>query len=230
MRRAPLSLALLSCMLAACTAERPRAIVEAAPPPEPAGPAWRGVATVGDRVLVDALPGRWSRALAAVPRRVQAKMRAEGPLVDPAAALEKPALPPGPYHCRLLRFGGRAGFASFPPDFCYVEASGPEMFLVKQTGSNLPGGWLYEDTATRSVFLGVLRARADGPAPRYGADPLHDVAGVVERVSSFRWRLTLTKAARDGALDVYELVPVTPQVPGAKPAVPAESAQAQPRG
>ena len=49
-----------------------------------------------------------------------------------------------------------------------------------------------------------------------------DVAGVIERVSPFRWRLVLTRAGKGALLDVYELVPVTPEVPGAAPAVPAK--------
>ena len=39
-----------------------------------------------------------------------------------------------------------------------------------------------------------------------------------------RWRLVLTQAGNGALLDIYELVPVTPLVPGAKPAVPAPEA------
>ncbi|HEX8485041.1 DUF4893 domain-containing protein [Sphingomonas sp.] len=221
MFRAALAFALLPCALGACTTRTagPVGIVEA-PPAPPIG--WRAIASAADQQRIAELPATWARAVAAVPRRMQAKLRAETKLVEPTAALELPAPPPGPYRCRLIRFGGRAGFATFPPDFCYVDGGDKGVSFTKQTGSNLPGGWLHADTATRQVFLGSLRAAGAEGAPGYGDDPAQDVAGVVERVSPFRWRLVLTRGGRGALLDVYELVPVPPEVPGATPAVPAE--------
>lgn len=218
MRRAVFAFALPPLVLGACAGKQPvstlstsAAVVEAVPAKE-----WEEVATPADQAGIAALAERWASALDAVPRRSTARLRAEGPLAEPGAALEMPTPSPGPYHCRLIRFGGRAGFATFPPDFCYVEASEGRLSFTKQTGSNLPNGWLHEDTPTRLVFLGTM-----GPG-RYGDAPERDVAGVVERVSPFRWRLVLTRAGRGALLDVYELVPVTPEVPGAPRAVPAK--------
>ena len=214
MRRAASVLA-LSLVLGAC-ATRPKAVVTVEPAVEVAeAKEWEKTITAADRAKLAALPDQWRRARAAVPRRAARKVGAEGPLVDPAVALDLPTPPPGPYHCRLVRFGGRAGIATFPPDFCYVETSGGGLSFTKQTGANLPQGWLHEDSPKREVFLGTT-----GPG-RYGDDPARDVVGVVERVSPFRWRLALTRAGRGALLDLYELVPVTPEVPGAKPAVPA---------
>jgi hypothetical protein len=188
--------------------------------PQPTG--WRAIASVHDQRLIDQLAGTWLQARAAVPRRLQAKLKAETLLVEPGAALELPAPPPGPYRCRLIRFGGRAGFQAFAPDFCYVDGDDRGVSFTKQTGSNLPGGWLHADTATRQVFLGSFPKSGSSGVPRYGDDPAQDVAGVVERVSPFRWRLVLTRAGRGALLDVYELVPVPPAVPGAEPAVSAK--------
>ena len=187
--------------------------------PQPTG--WRATASAEDQRSIDQLPGLWLQARAAVPRRMQAKLRAETRLVEPEAALELPAPPPGPYRCRLVRFGGTAGFQTFAPDFCYVDGDDKGVSFTKQTGSNLPGGWLHADTPTRQVFLGSFPKSAAAGVPRYGDDPAQDVVGVVERVSPFRWRLVLTRAGKGALLDVYELVPVTPEVPGAAPAVPA---------
>lgn len=220
MPRAALALAMTSCVLGACASPTPRPVVMVEATPQPAG--WRAIASENDQQLIDALPTAWARAIAGVPRRAQAKLRAETKLVDPAAALELPAPPPGPYRCRLVRFGGRAGVATFPPDFCYVDGDARGVSFTKQTGANLPGGWLHADTPTRQVFLGGLRAPDAKEAPGYGDDPVKNVAGVVERVSPFRWRLVLTRAGKGALLDVYELVPVPPEVPGATPAVPAE--------
>ena len=219
MRRAALALALIP--LAACaTKPLPKAVVLVEAAPQPTG--WRAIASSEDQRRIDQLAAAWSQARAAVPRRTRERLKAESKLVDPAAALELPAPPPGPYRCRLLRFGGREGFRSFPPDFCYIDGDDKGLSFTKQTGSNLPGGWLHADTPTRQVFLGSLPKPGATGVPRYGDDPAQDVAGVVERVSPFRWRLVLTRAGKGAVLDLYELVPVTPEVPGATPAVPAK--------
>jgi hypothetical protein len=221
MSRAALALAAIPLALAACAPQRVRPVVVVeAPPPQPIG--WRATASEADQMRIAGLPQLWTRALAAVPRRARTKLLAETKLVDPTAALELPAPPPGPYRCRLLRFGGRAGFQTFAPDFCYVDGDDKGVSFTKQTGSNLPGGWLHADTPTRQVFLGSLPKAGTTGVPRYGDDPVQDIAGVVERVSPFRWRLVLTRAGKGALLDVYELVPVPPEVPGATPAVPAK--------
>lgn len=219
MRRAPILLA-LTLPLAACAATHKRPVMVSVEPP-PVETGWRKIATRDDQDRVQALSAKLASARAAVPRRLAGKLAEEGALVDPAAAQTLPEMPPGPYHCRLLRFRGRAGFASFAPDFCYVQPATDAVSFTKQTGSNLPQGYLYPDSDKRLVFLGTFRAGADGKSLGYNEDQSQDVAGVVERVSSFRWRLILTRAGKGAALDLYELVPVTPAVPGAKPAVPA---------
>jgi hypothetical protein len=223
MSRAASALAVMSLALAACahgTPQSAHAVTAVEVAPQPTG--WRAIASEADQARIADLPHLWTRALAAVPRRAQAKLRAETKLVDPAAALELPAPPPGPYRCRLLRFGGPAGFQTFAPDFCYVDGDDKGVSFTKQTGTNLPGGWLHADTPTRQVFLGSLPKPGVTGVPGYGDDPARDMVGVVERVSPFRWRLVLTRAGRGALLDVYELVPVTPEVPGAARAVPAK--------
>lgn len=219
MRRATLLLA-LTVSLAACAAHRPiAAIVPIEPPLVETG--WRKIATRIDQDRVQALGARLRAARLSVPRRLRPKLVEEGALVDPTAAQLIPELPPGPYHCRLVRFGGQVAFATFSPDFCYVQPGGDAVSFTKQTGSNLPQGYVYPDTNKRMVFLGTFRAEGDGKSIGYNEDPAQDVAGIVERVSPFRWRLILTKAGKGASLDLYELVPVTPAVPGAKATVPA---------
>lgn len=226
----PFILSLSALAIAGCAA-RPKPVVVSAPPPPAEAKDWMNVATPADREKLAMLPGLFAHARSLAARRFRTKLAAEGPLVDPTAGLTQPALPPGPYHCRLIRFGGRAGFATYDPDFCYVDApagtgdseAGVEgaMSFTKQTGVTLPQGWLYPDGDNRAIFLGALRAGPSAKAPKYGANPADGIAGIVERVSPFRWRMILTRAGRGATLDMYELVPVTPEVPGAKPAVPA---------
>jgi hypothetical protein len=218
MHRVALALALTPLVLGACAHRTAKPVVTVEPAiPQPSG--WRAIASAEDEARIDGLSAAWTRALAAVQRRSRVKLRAETRLVEPGAALELPAPPPGPYRCRLIRFGGRASFQTFAPDFCYVDGDGKGVSFTKQTGANLPGGWLYEDSPTRQVFLGSLPKPGATGVPRYGDNPAQDVAGVIERVSPFRWRLVLTRAGRGAVLDVYELVPVTPDVPGAAPSV-----------
>jgi hypothetical protein len=223
MNRATAMLAILACGLAGCAtrARPPVSIVVEEGAPEPTG--WRALATPIDQQRLALVPWLWPRALGSVPARLRAKVRAEGPLLGDGTALELPAPPPGPYRCRLVRLGGRAGFRTYPPDFCYVEGDSAKLSFTKQTGSNLPGGWLYVDSPTRLVFLGALPKAGEKAVPLYGLHPDQDVVGVVERVSPFRWRMVLAKAGRGSVLDVYELVPVPPAVPGETPALPTKS-------
>ncbi|HEX8421244.1 MAG TPA: DUF4893 domain-containing protein [Sphingomonas sp.] len=224
MRRAAPLLACTMLGLGGCASKPvapPPAVVSSAVTVGSEPTAWDVTASVADKQRIAALPATWAKARAAVPRRLAAKLKAEGALVDPAAALEAPTLPPGPYHCRLVRFGGRAGLASYAPDFCYVEVDEDSLAFTKQTGTNLPVGWLFPDTDRRQIFIGSFKRPGESAAPAYGDNPARAVAGVVERVAPFRWRLVLTQAGKGATLDIYELVPVTPLVPGAKPAVPA---------
>lgn len=218
MLRPSLMLALSGLLLAGCASSRrappPRVVLETVKQP-----GWEGLATADDQARIAALPATWAAAKAAVGRRAARRMAAEGALLDPAAALDLPALTPGFYRRRLVRIGGRAGYATFTPDYCYVDGDGAGISFTKQTGQNLPGGWLYAATERRQVFLGTFRATAAAEQPAYSADPGRDVAGVIERVAPFRWRLVLTRAGKGALLDVYELIPAVPPGVGAIAAV-----------
>lgn len=211
--RRPRFLAALAALAVAGCITAPQPPVAVVEPERPAETGWKAIATPTDRAGLDRLNATWAVARGAVRRRAAAAMAQEGPLVEPGAALDLPAIPPGPYRCRLVRLGGRKGFATFAPDTCYVDGNSRGVSLTKQTGENLPGGWLYPDTDRRQVFLGTFRQLAAAPAPAYGIVPARDIAGVVERVGPLRWRLVLTRAGHGALLDIYELVPVAPTSP-----------------
>ena len=199
----------LGAALAGCTTGRKVAVEVTTPAKQPTG--WRDTARPDDQLRIDGLAGRWQRTLASVPARLRARITAEGPLLDPAAGLDAPALSPGSYQCRLIRIGGRRGLVSYKPDFCYIAVEAGKQNFTKQTGSQLPGGWLFDDAGSkRVIFLGTLRARQVEIAPPYGVSPQRDVAAVIERVAPFRWRMVLAKndGQSDQTLDVYELTPV----------------------
>lgn len=222
----PVAMALVI-MLAGCATKKvdaPRTFVTVASMPAAEPGSWRAVAANPDQESIDTLPERWDRALAAVPKYLRPKLVAEGPLVKPLAAQPLAMLPVGPYLCRLVRLGARRGYATFAPDICYVDGDAKRRSFTKQDGENLPGGWLFDDSDSREVFLGANRKVANAVPPPYGDSAATDVAGVVERVSPFRWRLVLPKAGRGAILDIYELIPLTPTAP-----VAPQSGQLRPR-
>jgi hypothetical protein len=203
--------AMLGVALAGCTTGRKPVvgIAGATPANQPIG--WRATATADDQARIDGLTGRWQRVLATVPARLRARITAEGPLLDPATVLDAPSLSPGSYQCRLIRIGGGRGVVSYKPDFCYIAVEEGKQNFTKQTGAQLPGGWLFDDEGgKRLIFLGTLRPRQAASAPAYGEVPQRDVAAVIERVAPFRWRMVLARNGGQGdqTLDIYELIPV----------------------
>ena len=173
---------------------------------------WRKIASAEDAGRLDRLGYAWSEALAEARRGSARQVAAEGPLLDPAAALPRAAPAPGSYRCRLIRLGAAAGrrvkpYRAYSPFFCHVGVEGELLSITKQTGSQRPGGYLWEASDSRMVFLGSV-ALGDEEVPRgYGEDPRRDMAGVLERVAPFRYRLVIPWPKGDSKLDVFELIP-----------------------
>ena len=194
---------------------RPRPMVSVDPPTK--SDVWEQLATPADQDRISRLGLAWQEALADARRAGHASdLRTEGKLVEPRAALPRPAPTPGSYNCRLVKLG-RAGargpaFERFKPFFCYVEVEGELLTIVKQTGSQRPAGRLWEDdNPDRLIFLGSL-ALGDEQAPlAYGDNPKRDMAGVLERVGPFVWRLVIPWPQSNSKLDVFELTPVANQ-------------------
>jgi len=195
-------------------------------PKHPAGPrpsvevgaplksdAWKQVATAADEDRLARLGLAWQDALADAKKTNDADIRREGALLRPRAALPRPAPTPGSYNCRLIKLGKATAksrpYESFKPFFCYVEVEDDLLTIVKQTGNTRPAGRLWEDDdSTRLVFLGSL-ALGDQQAPvAYGDDPKRDMAGVIERIAPFKWRLVIPWPQSTSKLDVFELTPV----------------------
>jgi hypothetical protein len=194
------------------TGVSPLVTVEAPPKSE----AWRQVATAADEDRISRLGLAWSGALADARRGFANDIRKEGALLRPRAALPRPAPTPGSYNCRLIKLGKAAAsskaFESFKPFFCYVEVEGDLLTIVKQTGSQRPAGRLWEDDdSTRLVFLGSLGLGDEQQPLAYGDNPKRDMAGVLERIGPFRWRLVIPWPQSTSKLDVFELTPVAQQ-------------------
>ncbi len=171
-------------------------------------PEWLGVANEEDARRIADLKVAWREALAGVGRQA----RSEGRLLDPEAALPKPAPSPGSYMCRVVRLGStrprEPAFQAFKPFFCHVGVNDEQISITKQTGSERPAGYLWDDAdKSRMIFLGSLALGNEDAPLSYGEDPARNMAGVFERVGPLRYRLVVPQPRGTAKLDVIELVP-----------------------
>ena len=174
---------------------------------------WKAVADAEDKDRLSRLGLAWQEAIADASKTSAADIRREGKLLLPRSAMPRPDPTPGSYNCRLIKLGKAnpksKAYETFKPFFCYVEVEDSLLTIVKQTGSQRPAGRLWEDDdPTRLIFLGSL-ALGDETAPlAYGDDPKRNMAGVLERIGPFRWRLVIPWPQSTSKLDVFELTPV----------------------
>ena len=194
-----------------------RPVVEVEPPLK--SNAWKQVATQADEDRLARMDSAWQQALTEAGKSFGAELRKEGELLKPRSALPRPAPTPGSYNCRLIKLGQASpktrAYESFKPFFCYVEVEGDLLTIVKQTGSQRPAGRLWEDDdANRLIFLGSLALANEEQPLAYGDDPKRDMAGVLERIGPFRWRLVIPWPQSSSKLDVFELTPVANQPKG----------------
>jgi hypothetical protein len=209
--------ALLSLALIAGCTTKPKPPPGIVPSVEVGAPlksdAWKSVATAADEDRLARLGLAWQDALAEAKKSNAAEIRREGKLLMPRASLPRPAPTPGSYNCRLIKLGRATAkdkpFESFKPFFCYVEVEDDLLTIVKQTGSQRPAGRLWEDDdPNRLIFLGSLALGDEQQPVAYGDDSKRDMAGVIERIAPFRWRLVIPWPQSTSKLDVFELTPV----------------------
>lgn len=174
---------------------------------------WKAVATAPDRDRLDRLGLAWQSALADAKKSNAGDVARGGKLLLPRAGLPRPTPTPGSYNCRMVALGkatpkGKA-YESFKPFYCYVEVEDDQLTIVKQTGSQRPAGRLWEDDDPhRLIFLGSLALGNEDQPLAYGEDPKRDMAGVLERIGAFRWRLVIPWPQGTSKLQVFELTPV----------------------
>jgi hypothetical protein len=174
---------------------------------------WKAVATAADQDRISRLGLAWQEALADARKSDPAEVNHDGKLLLPRSGLPHPAPTPGSYNCRLIRLGKAAArakaYESFKPFFCYVQVEDDQLTIVKQTGSQRPAGRLWEDDdPNRMIFLGSLALGNEDLPLAYGDDAKRNMAGVLERIGAFRWRLVIPWPQSDSKLDVFELTPV----------------------
>lgn len=175
---------------------------------------WRATATDQDKERIRNWYSSWTAALAdARAKGYGANIEREGVLLQPAAALPNPHLPPGEYRCRTVKVGtqgrGTIGYIAYDWFRCRVAPEQGLMSMTKLTGSQRPVGLIFPDGLKRQVFLGTLVLGDESMAVSYGSDRMRDMAGLVERIGDNRWRLVLPSPAYESLLDVIELVPAS---------------------
>ncbi len=175
---------------------------------------WRATATESDRRRLRGWRNAWVRALAQARAAGHgAEIAAEGPLLDPDAALVPVGLAPGDYGCRTIKLGSPGDllpYVAYPAFRCRIEAGeGGRFAFTKLTGSQRPVGRIFPDTVRRMVFLGTLQLGDERGALRYGHDEARDMIGLVERIGERRWRIAFPSPHFESLTDVIELVPAS---------------------
>ena len=195
---------------------KPQPVVVAPPPPTRAD-IWQAQASVADLNRIRRVATGWTSGLAeAKAAGFGNDMKAEGKLLDPDAGLPRPFPTPGIYNCRMDKLGREKpkalAFEKFKPFFCHVGVDRNTFTIIKLTGSQRPAGRMWEDdNPNRLIFLGSLGLGNEEEVRNYGDDPKRDMAGVLERIAPFRWRLVIPWPQGTSKLDVFELTPVAIQ-------------------
>ncbi len=203
-------------VLAACTPTLP----PPPPPPLPAAsggagvlPDWRVSITSYDRDRLNRLSAAWDLALEQARRQNgSGDLASTGRLVDPTAALDGVAPPPGDYRCRTVKLGSQGGDAGlgyvvYGWFACRIEQTPNGLKFSKLTGSQRPAGLLFPESGRRMVMLGSMALGNEPPANSYGQRPDRDMAAVLERIENRRWRLVIPWPHNESNLDLIDLVP-----------------------
>ena len=174
--------------------------------------AYRQVIHDDDRVRLRDWRTSFTNALASANSTGHAaEIEREGALLNPDAAMTRPALPNGMYRCRVIKLGARQPenltFVSYPGFTCRVRAERELQRLTKLTGSQRYVGLIFPGDALRNVFLGTLVLGDETRAMQYGQDEQRDVAAYVERIGPQRWRMLMPEPRFESRIDVMELVP-----------------------
>lgn len=181
-------------------------------PPRPQPNDWRQIASAADRDRIARWRQAWITGLdKATGAGNAAQIAAQGPLLKPDLPLDDPLLPPGDYRCRTFKLGaqsdGLLNYVAYPFFTCRVSAEEGRIHLAKIDGSQRPVGDIFPDEARRMVFLGSMMLGDEARPLPYGRDAERDMAGIVERVGPYRWRIVFPYPRWESIIDILELIP-----------------------
>lgn len=172
---------------------------------------WHSLITDDDRIRLRDWRQAFGRALATARKSGNGlSIDREGVLLEPDAAIDGDGPPPGNYQCRVIKLGAQgsmiANYTVFPNYHCEIAAEGTVMSFAKRDGIQRPVGLIFDDSASRQIFLGTMMLGDETLALQYGRDGTRDMAGVVERIGDKRWRIVLPYPHFESMLDVVELI------------------------
>lgn len=202
-----LLLPLLAAAVSSCDGLRPATSAIPSAPND-----WRATVTADDRERLRDWRDAFMSALKAARASGHGeKVAAEGPLLEPDAALAGPAVPNGDYRCRVIKLGAKSpgllDYIAYPAFTCRITPDGNRQRLAKVTGSQRQVGVIFANDALRQVFLGTLVLGDERQAQQYGRDRERNVAGYIERIGPARWRLLMPRPHFESQTDVLELIP-----------------------
>src|SRR3546814_7300120 len=100
-------------------------------------------------------------------------------------------------------------FRSYKGFACHVEAEEGRLWIVKQTGSQRPSGRIWPERDDRQIFLGAMELGDEKEPPAYGDDPDRDLAGYVERVGAFQWRIVIPDRSEEHTSELQSLMRIS---------------------
>ena len=170
---------------------------------------WQRLISQHDKTRLREWRNAWDQALTQARNGgFAAQIAAEGVLLQPDSALDRPDIPDGLYRCRLFKLGkapisASPGFIAYPSARCRVGDGRLDVL----EGEQRPGGRLFHYDDARLLLLGGMAVGDEQGTVRYGRDSQRDLLGLLDRVGPQRWRVAFPQPAWQSKLDVLELVP-----------------------
>jgi len=159
--------------------------------------------TAADKARIEAYEETRRAALA------EAKGAGHAQLGELDALLAKPllSLPDfdlgGEWRCRTTKLGGLSTLVVYGWFKCRVSDDGSGWKLEKLSGSQRTTGHFYDDSQTRSIYLGSFSIAGDKPKP-YGSGPESDQIGYAFRTGPAEWRIEFPAPQYESKLDILE--------------------------
>lgn len=159
--------------------------------------------TAADKARIEAYEDTRAEAL------TEAKDGDKAQLAELEALLAKPllSLPDfdlgGDWRCRTTKLGGLSPLVVYGWFKCRVSDDGSGWKLEKLSGSQRTTGRFYDDSQTRTIYLGSFSIAADKPQP-YGSGPDTDQVGYAFRTGPAEWRIEFPAPKYESKLDILE--------------------------
>lgn len=159
--------------------------------------------TAADKARLEAYEDTRAEAL------TEAKDGDKAQLAELEALLAKPllSLPDfdlgGDWRCRTTKLGGLSPLVVYGWFKCRVSDDGSEWKLEKLSGSQRTTGRFYDDSQTRTIYLGSFSIAADKAQP-YGSGPDTDQVGYAFRTGPAEWRIEFPAPKYESKLDILE--------------------------